>query len=340
MTEKQRWKTVLQYAAGLLGLAVCVAVAIFVPEGYANWQDERLVGQVTLSDRENIEFIDADSLDLEGRLKILQEADYVGVAEELNLWTYGINEEKVEQQVWEAVKKWYDAGLLPEPPEELIREADLQYYMLSFYLVNIQAGQARLPVYIGRFALPDFENVLTVVMDQEKAILYYASVTGIYPMEHLAGELGYNSLDELKKMCQEGESWGRMSGDSELPKGEEKDYASVCGALSSRVVDQFAPLEENVELEFETFQGYACRRIIYSEYGFGEAVMYGTDLWCDVMAEMSDWYGFEESRSGLIPFYMYLIDGEDISTAELQENAYNQYVEDEKMKKEEMNMIR
>ncbi len=311
MTERHRWKTVLQYVFGMLALAVCTALAIFIPGLYATWQDENLIHKVTLENRENIEFIDVHSLDLEGRLKILQEAESIGIAEEFNTWTYGVNEHEFEIKVEELIESWYEAGLLPEPPKKEASE-NLPYYMMSFCPVNIEAGQARLPVYIGRFGLQGSEDVLTVVIDQEKDILYYASVSGNYAMNYMANELGYENADVLKKECLTGDAWERFLGTQGQTGTEEKDYASVCGAAGAKFSEAGEAFEENVELEFETFQGYAYRRIIYSEYGFGVAVMYGTEQWCDVLQNASDWYGFQERRCSVTTMYLTLREEMDV----------------------------
>lgn len=74
MTEHDIWKTVLAYAAGITILAVCLILALFFPNWYGSWQDEQLIGKVTLESRENIEFLDGDSLDIAGRMKKLGEA--------------------------------------------------------------------------------------------------------------------------------------------------------------------------------------------------------------------------------------------------------------------------
>ncbi len=329
MTERHRWKTALQYVLGMLALAACIALAIFIPGWYARWQDENLIDKVTLENRENIEFIDVHSLDLEGRLKILQEAEYVGIGEEYNTWTYGINEQEIEEKIQELIQSWYEAGLLPGPPKEEDSK-ELHYYMMSFYLASIEAGNVRIPVYIGRFGLPGFENVLTVVLDQEKEILYYASVSGTYAMDYLAGELGYENTDVLTKECLTGDAWEKLTATAKQTGTEEKDYASVCGAAGAKISRNGEVFEEDIELEFETFQGYAYRRLICSEYGFGVAVMYGTEQWCDVLRNLSEWYGFDEIRSGVTALYLTL--REEIDSPAQNEALYNTEIKADKEK--------
>lgn len=332
MTQRHRWKTALQYVLGMLALAVCIALAIFVPSWYARWQDENLIDKVALENRENIEFIDVHSLDLEGRLKILQEAEYVGIGEVYNTWIYGNNEQEIEEKVQELIQSWYEAGLLPEPPEAQYSK-DYHHSMISFYLASIEAGNARIPVYIGRFGLPDFENVLTVVLDQEKEILYYASVSGGYAMDYLAGELGYENMDVLTKECLTGDAWEKLTATAKETGTQKKDYASVCGAVGAEIFRDGEIFEEKIKLEFETFQGYAYRKLISSEYGFGVAVMYGTEQWCDVLRNMSEEYGFDEIRCGITLLYLSLrgeIDFQEedaiMDNVEMKENkekAYN-----------------
>ena len=54
MRERDRWKTVLAYIVGIGVLVLSLILAWFLPGWYSQWQDERLMGQVTVSSRENI----------------------------------------------------------------------------------------------------------------------------------------------------------------------------------------------------------------------------------------------------------------------------------------------
>ena len=72
---KKRWKIILEYIAGILVLSEVLIIAWCLPGWYGKWQDSEMMNQVTLSKREGISFLDMDSLDLAGRLKILCDTD-------------------------------------------------------------------------------------------------------------------------------------------------------------------------------------------------------------------------------------------------------------------------
>ncbi len=268
MTEKHRWKTILQYMAGLFALGLTLAAAMFLPGVYTAWQDERIMDSVTLSNREAISFLDADSIDIAGRLKMLLEAENINFGE-ADYYTE-MPAEDVWQKTERLLQKWCDAGLLPEVIMQWVQSADVTDSEWGVLFYSVYVDQTVIPVTIWRcYVASRYGDMVTIVMDMEKDILYYVSVSGEDVMDEMALELGYDS-------------------------GAAPDYAAVCGALEAEILDTGNVIERDVILKFEDFDSYAYRRLMSSEYGFGYAVMYGTHWWSDMMSLLSETYGFVE----------------------------------------------
>lgn len=295
MTEKHRGKTIIQYTAGILLLAFCAAAAMFAPGWYASWQDERMLDHVALSSRESITFLDVNSLDIEGRLRMLQEAEHISFAEEstgfADAYYYAtLSEDAALQRMRDLLFRWCDAGLLPEQAKKWGETEYLSEDSMMFLTsCGIYVDEALLPVYVGRFVSEDCENMLTIVMDVETDILYYVSISGVYSMDEMAKELGYGSLEAMQ--------WQNSTAQTEAALDDVSfscDFASVCGAEDAEVYGSSDMLEKDVTLKFEDFNSYAYRRVISNEQGFGMAVMYGTEVWQEVLSQMIELYGYWE----------------------------------------------
>lgn len=318
MTEKHRWKTIIQYTAGILLLALSVAAAIFVPGWYAAWQDERMLDHVTLSSRESITFLDVDSLDIEGRLRMLQEAEKISFGDAY--YYTAVSEEETWQKMKELLFKWCDAGLLPEKVRQWVEPARFFTDGMMFLTpYGIYVDEALMPVCIGRFVSEDYGNMLTIVMDAEKDILYYVSCSGEDIMDEMAKELGYDSFEAMQ--------WLRRTGMGETEATADDvyssfDFASVCGAEDAEISGSSNALEMDVTLKFESFNSYAYRRVMSNEYGFGMVIMYGTRWWQELLPQMTEMYGFVEQMETTDSWYMFvdgIMDQENYSFAEDKE---------------------
>ena len=72
MKKKKSWKHILEYELGVLILVAVLLVAWFGPDFYASWQDQSQNGKVVCSSRDEIRFLDTDSLDTKIFIQTLQ----------------------------------------------------------------------------------------------------------------------------------------------------------------------------------------------------------------------------------------------------------------------------
>lgn len=295
--DNSRWKIALQYTIGILVLALCTAAALYLPGWYADRQDEELMGKVSLSNRETVDLINIASLEIEETLKTLQSIEYY-YFEEVSYFRIDITEEELLDKCGELVQDWCEAGLLPDSYALLAR--DWERYLLDGYITTLVGigydynGTDRFvcSCAILRFVSPDHEDGLTVVMDIEKQIIYYASASGHDAVIAMCRELGYDSAEELVRSAEAGEE----------PKTDRTnpaafDFASVCGAEQATVRKEENSLELTAGLTYESFEGSAFRKVILNDWGYGMAVMFGTDRWGEFMVDLADTYGFLEYPS-------------------------------------------
>lgn len=342
MTGNNRWKTLLAYTMGIVILAVSLIMAWFLPGWYSQWKDERLMGQVTLSSRENIEFLDSDSLDIAGRLEKLETA-------ELLEWEYGYgyqyydygygdpvsySDKEIVKRCEELIDRWCDAGLLPEDCRNWIDKTMVLHLMNPVLMVN----QSAMPVYLIAFiAFPDegyysYEDeveyavpdeggygdpysepeLMTVLMDAEKDVIYYVSVAGNSIRDVMAKELGYESHIQFCDAMLSGEERIRQEIDT-----SSYDFAAVCGAEASEITSEPGQLELQVSLHFDNFVGYAGRSLILNEAGYGMAIEFGTNRWEDLMTPLLENLGTIEYRMTTDFWYDMVMGNVDQDTAEL-----------------------
>lgn len=291
MAEHHRWKNIIQYTVGILLLVCSIAAAMIVPGWYAEWQDERILDSVTLSNRDNIAFLDVDSLDIEGRLKMLQEAKNMEVGE-LDSYIY-----TTESDMWKKLKgllaEWCSAGILPEEIGQYMEPKKYFEENMMLWAINgIYLDQGVLPVCTLRFFISYDQRILmTVIMDAEKDMLYYVSFSGEYAMDTMAKEEGYDSLYDMQQKRQALEAETEAISDDFYSTF---DFASVCGAEKAEISGGQGPLELDAALQFEGFDSHAYRRIVSSEEGFGLAAMYGTERWAEIVPELLMMYGYAE----------------------------------------------
>lgn len=294
MKNIDKWKTAAGYAAGFLILAVSVVAAVFGPDIYSDWQDERLVNQVTLSSRPPIQFLDANSLDIMGRLKMLDRAQYFNWSEADYYYYYNdeameIEEQKVYQHLESNVQTWCDLGLLPAECVKWLGNSIEEDDWRGAMLYSVYVDQKILPVWVVSCYSPEDTDELTLVVDLELDMIYYASVSGPLMMDYMANAMGCGSVLELQEKLWSGEE---ISGIDKAVGTME--FAGVCGAESAAIEGT----DENwlgldIELLFSDFSCTAHRVIIRTECGYGLAICYGTVAWFGMVDESMLQWGFE-----------------------------------------------
>lgn len=252
--RKKKWKCILEYILGAGSLAAVIAIAWFVPEWYAKWQEQYLLGNVTVSSRGEIQFLDTDSLDVISRLKLMEEADGLKWVGYDNI-SFDVNDKIKEYR--KIVGEWCRLGLLPAFTENMVAE-DLMIYIWTFAEMD---EKSLIPFFVCRF--DDGSDAVTVMADAEKNMIYYISVSGCRAEEYMAERLGYESADSLYKA---------VSSDIFLAQKEDLsvyDFAGICGAESASVKAGDGNLNLDAELKFDSFEGHAYRRMVYTDASFG-----------------------------------------------------------------------
>lgn len=272
MAKLKQRKVVAAYAAGILVLVACIAAAWLLPEAYGRWQDKRQIGQVKLSKRESIKFLDGNSLDQIGRWKALSEYDeFYWHSGEMLYTTLETDLKEFKQKCMEEIGNWCDSGLLPLDKENL--SVIVEQIEGRVLWVNSEF----IPLGIFSYHSPkSAEEVhINAVMDLDTKKLYYVSVTGEKVREYMAQQMGYDSLEGMQEFLAGGQEPLAVQ-----PDISDMDFASVCGANACSVVCDPGRLELEAELQFDTFLLEACRRVVYNQeqfggYGYGIAVMFG-----------------------------------------------------------------
>ena len=127
MKKKKRWKHILEYELGVLALVAVLLIAWFGPDLYASWQDQTQEGKVVCSSRDEIRFLDTDSLDIAGRMVLLQDAEHLSWYENDIYYDGNVltNEEinrLLIQRPRALAAQWVAAGVMPEEFIERIPE--------------------------------------------------------------------------------------------------------------------------------------------------------------------------------------------------------------------------
>lgn len=271
---KEKRKILLKYALGILFLVISVILAWFLPGWYGKWQDAQLMRQVQLTSRENIDFLDTNSLDIADRLKALQNTELFSW--DNNMFFNTADESELIEKCQKQIALWCENGLLPEHCSEWTQEEYL-YFLLRY---SIYLDQTILSVCVLTFFV-EGESCLTVVMDIEKDLVYYASASGPYVRDEMAKTLGYTSYQAIADYLSAVKSPLQQPIDV-----SGCDFAAVCGAENAQISKKDGRLELTALLQFDTFTGLAYRKVILNEWGFGIAVLYGTEYWCHFVAEV------------------------------------------------------
>lgn len=284
MRQKDKWKTVLQYMIGAAALALCVDASLFLPEQYARWSDEQKLGKVTLSNRDTIDFLNAQQLDIEERLQKIYFAQDFYFMESIDFYPslYFDSEMELLERCVHLTTQWCDAGLLPAQCETMARGLEkamkdgTDEYVISLdvagWIGRNSEGSEEMMVPMFFVTIEDMEDWerLSLVMDSEVELLYCAVYNGDGAARQIIKELGYGTLEEAEQYW---ESHGRLGEPHIEPR--ELDFAKAFGAKSAQAEE--IPKEFNVtaKLTFDTFEADAIRCLVTGDYaGYGIAAVY------------------------------------------------------------------
>lgn len=298
MQNRPEWRTVIRYVIGLVGLAVSIALALFVPEWYAERQDEKIDGQITLAHRNQITFLDTASLDKAGRMQIYTEASSVSNFTELWTYEYGISDWYTEEDLFfleqyvgirpdqlapkyqQLLRSLSEAGLLSNDcVQPMFTEEPTA---IGAYAVN--ADEQVLTLAIAIFEKD--ENVIVLVSDQEIEMLYYVLAYGKNVMEYMAQELGYDTLQELAKAYPE----QKPVYAADL---EQIDLTAISGAESQKISAAQDELKWDAVLTYSNFESYAGREIVSTDWIYGLQIWFGRNLGEEIMEQEEAIYDAE-----------------------------------------------
>lgn len=282
MAEKEIWKKTAKYGIGVAVLAASVGAAWFVPGWYSGWQDSKLLDQVVVSSREDIQFLDVDALDIAGVMKMLSNADYYG-------WNYQEYEVTGVQRIRQAVKEWEDLHMVPQGITRWIGVSDTN--MEGTY--TVYTSQGSLSVNVVQFCKEE-DFALTVVMDADKDLIYYLSFSGDYFWNQLLEELRFETVEDLEEANYEGTISDMNVCDAVfqiMTCQQSAEYAVPVNAESAETEVDYENWGFTVKLYFDAFEGQALARVINSNDSVGCAVMYGSSLWANFVSDMSEAFG-------------------------------------------------
>lgn len=284
MRQKDKWKTVLQYMIGAAALALCVDASLFLPEQYARWSDEQKFGKVTLSNRDTIDFLNAQQLDIEERLQKIYFAQDFYFMESIDFYPslYFDSEMELLERCVHLTTQWCDAGLLPAQCETMVHgleqamKGGTEEYVISLDVVgwigvnSENSEEMIIPMFL--ITIEDMEDweKLSLVMDSEVELLYGAVYNGDGAVRQIIKELGYGTMEGAEQYW---ENQGRLGEPSIEPR--KLDFAKAFGAKSAQAEE--TPKEFNVtaKLTFDTFEADAIRCLVTGDYaGYGIAVVY------------------------------------------------------------------
>ena len=225
MGRKRPWKLILEYGLGVLILFLTILLAWFAPDWYNAWKDEGSLGKVTVNTREEIQFLNRDSLDMAGKMQLLAKK----TGQEWEYSTYNVfNPESQLERCTKLLKLWAENGLLPSALGEL--SLNYQGYSLDGIMINLGEQSVNTGVFRFQILLPHYrgqgvtdydEIILSVIMDLESDLLYYVSISGIGEIldDYFARITGYGSYEEFLEA-------GEVFKEEDYSK---YDFAAVCG---------------------------------------------------------------------------------------------------------------
>lgn len=322
MDRRNRWSIILSYLAGIFLLAVSVLLAWFVPGAYSEWQDHRMLKVSVLSSRDDIEFLDMDTLEMETRMRMLKETKQMLY---LDYGNYNLGEAEISEKrnvCQKELQQWADCGLMPEEYVDLLSEE----CWVEGVVVNISLSETILPCKLLYFEDKLQERQMFVILDDETDIIYYVAIYGYVVQEYMAARLGYDSLEY---MC-----WEVLEGRrKELQEDYSGyDFEAVCRAENARITGEKEELNFDVALEYETFTGYANRRVIGREGTNGLAISLGTEKWEEFLWQAT---GYDDSQEWFLTTkewqrrLVMALYGVEIEYADVNEQSYARAYEEE-----------
>lgn len=289
MYRYKTWRTAVKYGLGILVLALSAAIAMFFPQWYGAWQDSQLLGEVQLSRRENISFIDTASLDNAGRLQLIVQA------EEIMVETYEGYSSRVLQQPQEFLgvcrkqaEIFEESGLIPEFYADLVTEDNCEMVTSPILILN----ENRI-LQVNFVVFRDWEEPaerLIMVMDAETDFVYYISFSGMKASEEVLRRFGIDTWGVLEYMA---ESGGDLKVQSDIL--ELWDIQNVCGAESVLICPSADLGYTEAELFFENFQTKALHCLIVGDAP-GFTFMFGIKDWNGLVNQELITYGLSEDE--------------------------------------------
>ena len=310
MKKKKRWKHILEYELGVLALVVVLLIAWFGPDLYASWQDEEQTGKVVCSSRDEIRFLDTDSLDIAGRMLLLRDATYLGWYEndvyyDGNALTQDEIEQLLIQRPRSLARQWVTAGVMPdeftERIPETISEADVLSDGTSSGIYSVMIDQNVLNVLVLNFVESadayGSPSIVGLILDADKDVLYYAAFYDPDCWDWMAERLGANADAEDANGSAYAALLHRFQDTNEVP-----DHIVDCGDLAAvssaegyqEAEKQFSGdtdgLYQDFTLQYERFTGTARVALTgFTGMGYGWSVALGTPLWSQFYNEIMDY---------------------------------------------------
>lgn len=311
MKRKKRWKHILEYEFGVLALVVVLLIAWFGPDLYAAWQDEAQAWKVVCSSRDEIRFLDTDSLDIAGRMVLLQDAEYLNWYEN-DIYYDGnaLTQEEIEQLLIQRpralAKQWVEAGVMPEEFTERIpqtlSEADVLSDGTSSGIYSVMIDQNVLNVLVLNFVESadtyDSPSIIGLVLDADKDVLYYAAFYDPDCRDWMAERLGGNAnaegadgsayLDLLHRYQDKGETPDHIVDCGDLAAVSSAESAGEADA--KRFYGDTDGLYQDFTLQYDRFTGTARVALTgFTGNGYGWSVALGTPLWSQFYNEIMDY---------------------------------------------------
>lgn len=311
MKRNKRWKHILEYELGVLALAAVLLIAWFGPDLYASWQDKEQTGKVVCSSRDEIRFLDTDSLDIAGRMVLLRDATYLDWYENTayydgNALTYEMIEQLLIRRPRSIAKQWVAAGVMPEKFAERIpqtlSEADVLSEGTSSGIYSVMIDQNVLNVLVLNFVEPadgyDSLSVAGLVLDVDKDVLYYAAFYDPDCRDWMAERLGGDAdaedadgsayVDLLRRFQEKGETPDRIVDCGDLAAVSSAESASEADA--SHFSGNADGLYQDFTLQYERFTSTARVALTgFTGKGYGWSVALGTPLWSQFYNEIMDY---------------------------------------------------
>lgn len=316
MNGKQKRKNNMKYLAGVLFLLVSVFLAWILPESYGSWKDERMIGTVKLSGREEITFLDGKSLEAQERWQMLAEMDSgkqnmsVEIVDSIELENAVAEEYTVLwQKGMEIIRQYAMADLLPFAWQEQYFGLITMDWMVSEI---VQFDKISIPMVCMHFYLQTAKGEIsfTVLMDQELQLPYYVSAIGVDVWEGMAQEIGYASFENMYESLAQGKT---------QPEGKEKkiDFSAAFEMDSVELRQSSAGrLECDAAAYLDEIEIPVYRRMVEQKYyGEGIAICCGMQGWIDILryVTIGNWSGDWEAEQSIGQSYVmdeqeYLID--------------------------------